>query len=86
MMYARQEEGANIPLIIMLWMTTLCAMLCFGLVGGGIALLVDLMAVGCAVALVCTKNTANRVNGWIKLSLEGIAFVVSFMAAAGVFS
>jgi len=47
-----------------------------------LTVLMDVPAFIIAIVLVFKRGVVNRANGWAKLGLEGIAFVVSFMIAA----
>jgi len=47
-----------------------------------LTVLMDVPAFIIAIILVCKRGTVNKANGWTKLGLEAIAFVVSFMIAA----
>lgn len=41
----------------------------------------DTAAVVIAIFLVCQANTADKVNGWLKIGLEIFAFLVGFASA-----
>ena len=63
--------------VLVMWVLTLLAMMVgvYGLIW--LALPLDLPAVGIAIGLICTPVTFNKVNGWVKLTLDGLIFVAA---------
>jgi hypothetical protein len=68
-------------MIATMWVLTLVSGL-FELSGNmGMAILIDIPAFIIAIVLVTRRNGTDKANGWVKLSLEIIAFLVAFAAA-----
>ena len=68
--------------IVMMWLLSLVAWL--AIISGGIplGLLVDVVSIVIAFTLVGSRSSTDKTNGWIKLILESISFVVAFVNAA----
>jgi len=85
----RPIAPTNLPLIISMWLLTVVSMISSILFGMLACVMLDVPSVIAAIYLVCTKNTANRVNGWIKLGIEIAAFfygfIMAFMGARGAY-
>lgn len=68
--------------IVMMWLLSLVAWL--AMIAGGVplGLLIDVVSIIIAFTLVGSRSSTDKTNGWIKLILESISFVVAFVNAA----
>jgi predicted RNA-binding Zn-ribbon protein involved in translation (DUF1610 family) len=76
-----QDARTNIPMITTMWVLTACAFFGAPSLGLPVAVLLDIPALILAILLVITKNATNRANGWAKIGIECVAFVVGFLSA-----
>lgn len=74
------ESWPNAVLIAIMWALTAIGIPLIYLGGFSIAFFPDIPAIVIAIVLVCSKNSTDKVNGWVKLVLEFVAFAVSFLA------
>ena len=79
-----EGTSTNYAGIVGMWLFTASAGGVLMLFGIWAALCLDAVAVLFAISLVSSDSAANRANGWIKLGLEGIAFVVAIAVSANV--
>jgi hypothetical protein len=79
-------EPAKVGLIAAMWILTAISML--GSSGGSsmapYPFLIDMGACAIAIMLVCSPNRSDKWNGVVKLSIEGVAFLLGFAGAFAV--
>ncbi len=72
------QSPINSGLIAGMWVFTILQAIVLvsgGMGGFALAFILDVPALIMAICLVCTKNVANRANGWVKIGLEVLAAI-----------
>ena len=68
--------------ICVMWFLTAIAWMAFLGGAAAVGVLIDLAAVIVAITLAASASSTDKSNGWIKLSLEIVAFFVAFASSA----
>ncbi len=71
----------NFGLIVTMWLLTGIAWSAFLLGVASFGLLMDAIAVVVAIVLANSRSRGDKANGWVKITLEAIAFVVALVNA-----
>lgn len=80
---APSENGkSDYGAVVAMWLLTAGAWAAFALFGVFTGLAIDAAAVFIAISLVISRSPADRANGWVKLGLEIIGFLVGLILGA----
>ncbi len=76
-----EEPSANTSLIVVMWALTVLAFVTYTSNSElfGVATLTDIPALIMGIVLACSGSRTDRANGWVKISLEIIGFLLGFM-------
>ena len=80
--FVPEPASANITLIVWMWSLTIMVVILSVTVGFGAAALVDIPSLVLAIILACSKHRTDKINGWVKIGLEVVGFLIGFVLGA----